>query len=42
MQVLMTYFLDFFLMSLKMNDLIADEKKEKKDKNKKMNDLLFI
>ena len=40
LQVLITYFLNFFSMSLKVNDLIMNEEKEKK--NKKMNDSLFI
>ena len=38
--ILITYFLDSFLMSLKVNDLIADE--EEKEENKEMNDSLFI
>ena len=36
----MTYFLNSFSMSLKVNDLIMNEKKEKK--NKKMNDSLSV
>ena len=36
----MTYFLNSFLMSLRVNDLITDKEKEKEDKE--MNDSLFI
>ena len=40
LQVSMTYFLNFFLMNLKVNDLIVNEEEKKKDR--KMNDSLFI
>ena len=36
----MTYFLDSFSMSLRVDDLIADEGEEKEDR--KMNDSLFV
>ena len=40
LQVLITYFFDSFSMNLRVDDLIADEEEEEKDR--KMNDSLFI
>ena len=40
LQVLTTYFLNSFLMSLGVNDLIVNEEEEEEDKE--MNDSLFI
>ena len=40
LQILMTYFLNSSLMSLRVNDLIVNE--EKKEKDKEMNNSLFI
>ena len=40
----MTYFLNSSLMSLRVNDLITDEKKKEKEvkKKRKMNNLIFV
>ena len=38
----MTYFFNSFLINLKVNDLIVNERKKEEKKNKKMNDSLFI
>ena len=40
LQILITYFLNSSSMNLRVNDLITNEKKE--EKNKKMNDSLFV